>query len=197
MSRIAAAIIAGGKSLRFGNDKALLKFDNIFLIEQIFNTLTLFTKEIDVIGEYRESANIAKSFYKKDLINNIGPIGGLYTALSFVDKPLIIVPCDMPFLTSHDIKFLIDKFNPRYEATIAVSSKGLEPLLGIYKPTVLPQIRQAINQKEFALYHLIEKMTVNYVHYEKNDYNSRVFFNINTLSDYKKALYLKEQNFYK
>jgi len=109
-------------------------------------------------------------------------------------EPVLLVPCDMPFLNSVHIEFLIQNFDASYDATIAVSGKGIEPLLGIYSNKILPRLQSFIEQKDFALYKFLNTLNTNYVDFKGNDENSLAFFNINTFSDYKKALYLKEQN---
>jgi molybdopterin-guanine dinucleotide biosynthesis protein A len=195
VSDISAAILAGGKSTRFGIDKALLEFDNIPLLKRIYDQLTRITTQIEVIGEYREQAGIDGNCYKSDIIKNIGPIGGLYSALSSAQKPVLVVPCDMPFLLSEDLVRLLQKFDPNFEACIAVSSTGLEPLLGIYSPALHSKLKQTIEDNEYALFRFIKSISTKFIHYPNNTYNSRVFFNINTFSDYKKALYLKGQNY--
>ena len=193
MIDIYAAILAGGRSGRLGQDKALLKFNETSLLDHIYSQLSTINNHIRVIGEQRKNVQIDPALFEPDLIQNIGPIGGLYTALSLSPYPAMIVPCDMPFLESEHIKYLIQNFDSLHDATIAVPSKGIEPLLGIYNPKTLPIIKGFINRQDYALYKFLESITTKFVDFKNFAFNSTIFFNINTLSDYKKALYLKEQ----
>ena len=98
----------------------------------------------------------------------------------------------MPFIKKEHIQFLINQFDPLLAATIAVSEKGIEPLFGIYQPQVLPIIDKLIATNDFAMYHIFDYVKVKFVDFIKAGYISDLFFNINTLSDYKKALYIKK-----
>jgi len=117
-------------------------------------------------------------------------MGGLYTALTVSKNPILLTSCDMPFITMEHIQYLIKQFDPNVAATIAVSKKGIEPLFGIYQHIVLQIIDELIASKEFTMYRIFDIIKVKFVDFENTGYISESFFNINTLSDYKKALYL-------
>ena len=137
MNNIFAAILAGGRSFRLGEDKALLRFNDIYILDYIYSQLTSLTTQIRIIGKPRAQVKIEPGLFVPDRITGLGPLGGLYTALHLTSQPVLVVPCDMPFLNSAQIESLIKDFDASYDAIIAVSSKGLEPLLGIYNPEIL------------------------------------------------------------
>jgi molybdopterin-guanine dinucleotide biosynthesis protein A len=191
VSEVIAAILAGGQSERFGKDKALLKFGEMYLLDYIYSELKSLVSEIWVIGKRREEVAIATGSFVQDKVTGIGPLGGLYTALTISSNPVLLVPCDMPFLRSSHLNYLMQNLDITKEATIAVSAKGIEPLLGIYNPATLPKLEGFIKQNDFALYRFLKGLDTKYVEFADNDENTYAFFNINTFSDYKKALYLK------
>ena len=194
MVRFSAAILAGGKCQRFGSDKALLRIGDSFILDQIFVKLSSITSQIKIIGEYRKQSAIDKKYFIEDEIKNIGPAGGLYTALDAPDAGVLIIPCDLPFLDLNIIFRIINNHHLDFDATIAVSPKGIEPLIGIYNTRIRSLLKEKIEQKQYALYKFIDNIKSNYVHFKDYGKNSYEFFNINTLSDYKKALYLKAKN---
>ncbi len=193
MTDINAGVLAGGGSKRFGQDKASLKFGDITLLERIYHELSTVVNTTWILGKKRESLNLPHELFIEDIISNAGPIGGLLTALTQSKKPTLLTPCDMPFIKKEHIEFLINQFDPLLAATIAVSEKGVEPLFGIYQPRILPIIEKLIASDDFALYRIFDHVKVKFVDFIKAGYISDLFFNINTLRDYKKALYLREE----
>jgi molybdopterin-guanine dinucleotide biosynthesis protein A len=193
MPEINAAVLAGGESRRFGQDKSTLNFGDTNLLERIYHELTSVVKSCCIIGRKQKGINIHDELFTDDIVTNVGPIGGLHTALNISNIPILLTSCDMPFLKKNHIQFLIDQFDSSMAATIAVSEKGIEPLFGIYQHEVLPIIDRFIANNEFALYRLFDHLQVKFVDFAKAGYISDLFFNINTLSDYKKALYLRNE----
>lgn len=193
MPEINAGVLAGGGSKRFSQDKATLKFGDITLLERIYRELSTVVNTTWILGKKRESFNLPSELFIKDIVSNAGPIGGLLTALNQSKKPTLLISCDMPFIKKEHIQFLINQFDPLLAATIAVSEKGIEPLFGIYQPQVLPIIDKLVVTNDFAIYRIFDYVKVKFVDFIKAGYISDLFFNINTLSDYKKALYLREE----
>lgn len=192
MPEINAGVLAGGGSKRFGQDKATLKFGDITLLERIYRELSTVVNTTWILGKKRESFNLPSELFIKDIVSNAGPIGGLLTALNQSKKPTLLTSCDMPFIKKEHIQFLINQFDPLLAATIAVSEKGIEPLFSIYQPQVLPIIDKLLVTNDFAIYRIFDYVKVKFVDFIKAGYISDLFFNINTLSDYKKALYIKK-----
>jgi molybdopterin-guanine dinucleotide biosynthesis protein A len=188
MMDISAAILAGGKSTRFGRDKAMLKLNNCTLIDRTYRELLNITDDIWVVGDLREDSLIPLGKFLPDLVDNIGPLGGLFTALSYIKTPVLLTSFDMPFLKKKHFEFVVQHLDSSFEAIIATSDKGIEPLLGIYRPPVLPIIKECIDHGTLAMYQLIEKLKVKFVDFKNAGYISDLFFNINTMGDYKKLL---------
>ncbi len=188
MKDISAAILAGGKSTRFGRDKAMLRLNDCTLLYRIYRELLNITDDIWVVGDRREDSLIPLDKFLPDLIDNIGPLGGLFTALSYIKTPVLLTSFDMPFIKKKHFEFVIQHLNSSYEAIIATSDKGIEPLLGIYRPQILPRIKECIESDTLAMYQLIEKLKVKFVDFKNVGYISDLFFNINTMADYKKLL---------
>ena len=188
----AAAILAGGTNKRLGHDKALLQLENQFLLDRIYIELSEVINDIRVIGQARPASRIDTKLFFSDLIAGIGPMGGLFTALHLFSGPVLLVPCDMPLIRAEHIWYMLEHFDPQYQAIVANGIKGIEPLFAIYLPQCLPQLRPAIENGDYALHKFINKLNAKFADFTDYDRNSDLFFNINTLSDYKKALYLKK-----
>jgi len=188
----AAAILAGGSSERMGSDKALLQIEHQFLVDRIYSELSQVISQIRVIGKPRSSSKINPDCFVPDMIEGIGPMSGLHTALSIFSEPVLVVPCDMPNLNAGHIRKLLSTFQPGYnQAIVARGVKGIEPLFAIYTQDCREILSSLLVQGDYALYKLIERLKVRFVNFTTEDKNSNIFFNINTLADYKRALYMK------
>ena len=83
---ITAVILAGGKSSRFGSNKALAEFKGIRLIERVTDILgKIFTKLIIITNSPVEYSYLNIPLYQ-DLIEGLGPIGGIYTGLDAINN---------------------------------------------------------------------------------------------------------------
>jgi molybdopterin-guanine dinucleotide biosynthesis protein A len=193
MSEIEAGILVGGQSRRFGKDKASLRFGDTTLIERIYEVLKRSIEKVWIVGKSESTHGLPANIYIEDVLPNAGPMGGLLTILKKTNKPVLLVSCDTPFIETEHINYLLDNFEPELAATIAVSATGVEPLFGIYQPFILPQLYNLVSSENPALYRIFEQENVKFVNFSKAGYIAEVFFNINTLSDYKKALYLKKE----
>jgi molybdopterin-guanine dinucleotide biosynthesis protein A len=190
----AAAILAGGRSERLGHDKALLRLENQYLLDRVFSVVSEVISEIRVLGDPRPVSSVESDLFVPDLIANLGPIGGLYTALNLFKVPVFLLSCDMPMIQAKHLRNLLRCADQNYLVTAAVGQRGVEPLFAIYQTACLPLIESSIKSGDYALYKIIKKAKAKFVEFKDSKNNYDIFFNINTLSDYKKALYLKKQN---
>lgn len=98
MTRILGAILAGGRSTRFGSDKALATLDGRALIDRVADALAPQVDALIVVGRSHPGmAGVADR-----PAAGLGPLGGIAGALhhaathGFVQ--VLTVPCDAPFL---------------------------------------------------------------------------------------------------
>lgn len=101
-------ILAGGKSTRMKQDKALLELENLSLLQRQFKMLEKNLGQGNVII----SGNRAEFTHIKDIDPHCGPVEGVKSVCKyFLDKnqlkSLLIIPVDMPFLTDDGIKRLV------------------------------------------------------------------------------------------
>jgi molybdopterin-guanine dinucleotide biosynthesis protein A len=188
-----AGILIGGQSKRFGQDKASLRFGKTTLLEHVYGILHKVIDKIWIIGHNQGSHDLPEDIFFEDIIPDAGPMGGLLTTLKKTDKPTLVVSCDTPFIESEHVEYLIKQYDSTKVATIARSCKGIEPLFGIYKPELIALLEKLITSRILALYRIFDFEKAKFVDFINSGNISDLFFNINTLSDYKKALYLWEE----
>lgn len=100
--RILGAVLAGGRSRRFGSDKAVALLDGETLIERVISALSGQVDAVVVCGRVMTIAGAGLTCVADRPAADLGPLGGLNAALfhaaqSGFDR-VLSVPCDAPFL---------------------------------------------------------------------------------------------------
>lgn len=87
-------LLAGGRSSRMGQDKALLSIHGETLLQRGQKLLKAAGAEQVFV-----SRNEFTLGYLPDVYPNKGPLSGIHAALDNSDLPLLVIPIDMPLLT--------------------------------------------------------------------------------------------------
>ena len=95
-------VLAGGQSLRMGQDKAMLAFQGETLLHHQVSLLQSVCDRVVVSGEYMGFDCIP------DVTERCGPLGGIYSVVKrFPDAALLVMPVDMPQVTEVHLRALI------------------------------------------------------------------------------------------
>jgi len=152
---IGAIILSGGKSSRFGSDKGLVDFKGKALIEYAIKASCSFTKDI-IISTNNNAYNRFGLPIIKDLYQNTGPLGGIYSALQASSHDLnLVLPCDTPYINKALIKILIDHYNHEEVLIFKTEDGKYHPLLGLYHKNLLPKMKKSLDQNHFKLIQFI------------------------------------------
>ena len=180
-----AAVVAGGKSSRFGSNKALASFRGRPLLSYAVGIARAVANDVLVVAasdrDYREFGVPVVG----DLIPDCGPIGGIYTALQTAETPAVaVLPCDLPLLSPKVYEYLRESFTGR-EPVAAVSHRGLEPLVSIWPRSSAPLLEQAIRQGRLKLRVLMQQLNAKFLDGlpELPDYRKFWFCNVNSPAD--------------
>lgn len=186
IDRLSSAILLGGKSSRMGVDKAFLGLKSN---EGDRSFLDKLASEMFFFEEKYLSLNASQDYliegYKNiiDEIENIGPLGGIYSVLRSSKKEYVFfAPCDMPKLTKEAVMFLVDRWQGE-DMCIAYVNDRKQPLFGIYGKKCMPYIEEIIGKNSFKPVLLMDYVSSRVV--DMSEYEE-CFVNINTIDDYKK-----------
>jgi molybdenum cofactor guanylyltransferase len=104
------AILVGGDSSRMGVDKASFEVDGVAMAQRVAQAaLDAGANEILLIGGTQAKAKKLTGTWKKDLYPGQGPLGGVITAMKSANNDaVVVVSCDMPFLTGSVITSLVN-----------------------------------------------------------------------------------------
>lgn len=148
------AIQAGGQSRRMGQDKALLPFLGRPLIERVIQRVASLGDELIITTNNPEEYLEFNIPLHTDLLPGQGALGGLYTALSVCQFPIVIVvACDMPFVNTGILAASVKMLHlSEADVVIPHTEEGYEPFHAVYRrETCLPAVEDAINSGEKRL----------------------------------------------
>ena len=178
--RYSGILMAGGKSLRMGQDKSQLQYQGQSFAQRGIGLLSLFCSEIIVSasqGAWPNSVRVVPDAYP-----GIGPMGGLHACLqACTHQCALVLPCDSPLLEKEAIAQLIESSSTG-RPTVFSKNGFPEPLVGIYPKSSLPIIEKLIAQKEYSLQALLKLSSALCI--EIGPTIERQFSNINTPSDF-------------
>ena len=160
----AIIVLAGGRSSRFGRDKALANFGGKPLVAQVIGRLRALGDECIVsIGR-----NCAVEGYRRVLPNDTvvvqdavdfqGPLAGFVTALNECKSNLCFLgACDMPFIDPKIVEYLFSESSKHSGAVPRWRDGRLEPLHAVYEcNAVRDASRQVINERILSMISLID-----------------------------------------
>jgi len=160
---VCGVILAGGKSLRMGREKALLQIHGLPMVAHLAQLLGSVTDEIVVSRS--ESLPALESFglaFIPDLFPGQGPLAGLHAALMHTHRPLVLLlACDMPFLHAALLRGLIDA-SPGFDAVVPQTSDGrIHPLCAVYRRTCAGVAGDRLVRGENKMISFLEDPTLN------------------------------------
>ena len=139
-------ILAGGRSLRMGENKAFLIIQGARIIDRILTSFKELFQEILLVTNTPLEYFDLNLRTVADLFPGCGSLGGIYTGLFYASHPrAFVVACDMPFLQAPVIQYLKD-LSPPYDMVIPRTPDGLQPLHAIYAQRCLPFMEALLRQ---------------------------------------------------
>jgi molybdopterin-guanine dinucleotide biosynthesis protein A len=183
---VAGVILAGGKSLRFGQNKAFVAVEGVPLIERVTNVLGSVFHRVVLVTNTPDAYRHLRLPMFEDLVKGLGPLGGIFTGLSAIDEEAgFFVACDMPFLSPALIRYM-SRIRGAFHVVVPRIRGDIEPLHALYSRECLPAMRKLIHAGEYQVFRFFQEAAVRYV--EENEVRSldpalRSFININRPQD--------------
>jgi molybdopterin-guanine dinucleotide biosynthesis protein A len=157
-----AALLAGGKSSRMGQDKAYLPVMwgcvSMPLWERQLAVLKSIAPEKLVISGPRKQGYPESVTVLPDEWNRIGPLGGIATCLRRSGSAnLLVLAIDMPEIQSGFLKKLLARSEPGC-GVVPIHDNRFEPLIGVYPRAALECALDQIKERDYVLQHFIDKL---------------------------------------
>lgn len=149
---ITGVLLAGGRALRFGQNKAFAKFAGALLIERVFAVLQSLFNKVIVVTNTPEVYRFLPALILRDEQPYQGPLGGIVTALAACESEQVFVTaCDMPLLNASVIHSVIASGHGHL-AAVPCHEQGREYLMALYSKALLPGMRWALSRGVFSLH---------------------------------------------
>jgi molybdopterin-guanine dinucleotide biosynthesis protein A len=186
-------ILAGGKSLRLGQSKALQIIGGKSLIQWVVDRLAILSTEIIIATARGETIPCSSAVSIKtvaDIYPGKGPLAGIYSGLiASSGSRAIAVGCDTPFLSVSLLKYMT-QIRPTSDVVIPRVKEKVEPLCAVYSRSCLAPIQGLLERNELSITKLFDMVKLRYI--EEHEINNLdpehlSFFNINSQADLDKA----------
>lgn len=191
-----AAILAGGQATRFGGrDKSALLIDERTLLDRQLDALAPLTDDVMIVGRdvaqgcqpCDRSPERAAPRLVADIVPGCGPLGGLHAALTAArGDALLLVACDMPFLSSAFAAYLLSLAGSA-DIVVPRSERGYHPLCAVYTRACLEPAAARLAQRRLTMRDLVDSMRTRVVPIEEiRQFGDpeRLLTNVNTPADY-------------
>jgi len=194
-------ILIGGRSSRFGSDKAFAQLGGNTLFGRIVETarnafpagrITAVAANEAQFAIEAVSSGVAFIF---DLHEGRGPLGGFQAALAHASTPwILMIACDYPFVTPELLRLLADRISIDHYAVVPEQNDGrLQPLCAFYEVEPARSIVEGLLERprvsppihEVAM--LLDPTVIRFDEYSHLPGASDFFTNINTVEDLERA----------
>lgn len=141
---VTGVLLAGGRSRRFGRNKALAEFQDQRIIERVHAALRAVFPKVLVATNTPEEYGFLPVELLRDEEPYLGPLGGILSALHKVDTPYAFVAaCDLPLIDSETIRRIVAA-GLGHRAAVPCHEGGREYLMALYAKDLLPAIRASL-----------------------------------------------------
>ena len=183
MNRVSAILLAGGKSSRMGQDKAMLSFQGMTLLEwQVKKLQNLGIEDIMLSGSRQETAGIRAV---PDEFPGRGPLSGLHACMKAAARPdCLVLSVDVPLAPPPALAELVRVHRAAGEkVTLLRHGDKWEPLLGVYQSGLFRQAERILRGEHTAVRRLLDETGFQLVDWPHDE---GLFLNCNTPEDYER-----------
>jgi len=192
---ILPAVLAGGKSNRFGKDKSNAKLGDRTLLEHTISKLENEFSEILIVTNNKNLKIINKKIHKtKDCIDGqLGPLVGILSAMKWIVNNhknydyVATFPCDTPFFDSKVIKEFKRYSNLKTNSIHLINSNNQRHnIFGLWPVNTWKILENDIKFKNFRkVDKWVDKMNAKIINLNSGKFDK--FLNINTKNEFELA----------
>ena len=187
--KLSVGILAGGKSSRMGQNKALLTIHEKRFIDKLAEEFGGFSEVLISAAE--------KSVYESmelpivyDEHQDIGPIEGIYQILNAASEDYVFIcAADMPFVTKKLVAYMAEFISSDYDCYCLMDEDHIHPLCAIYSKKVLGAVKSCIERGNYRLMGILNSVRTKYIKLEYTCFDKKVVKNINTKAEYRQLCF--------
>ena len=181
---LTAFILAGGKSMRMGTDKAFVDYAGRTLLARALELARSVASDVRIVGSKEKFAAFAPVV--EDVIRDCGPLGGIHAALRASSTELnVVLAVDVPFVSPAFLQYLIAQARGAPEASVVVPrvDGGWQPLCAIYRREFARVAELALRVGRNKITQLFDEVRTRVIEQEELEdagFSSVIFRNLNT-----------------
>jgi molybdopterin-guanine dinucleotide biosynthesis protein A len=187
-----ALILAGGKSSRMGQDKALMLFDRKPFLQQIDRIAQQCCDSVYILTPWPERYRDLIPDESNFLLESSQGEGSLFAfcqGLQQLEKTmdwLLLLACDLPLLEAEILLNWCENLPQISSDILAVVPKNCdrwEPLCGFYRPEILPHLEDFIDRGGRSFQKFLATVSTQAI--VVSDREQKMLWNCNTPDDFK------------
>ncbi|WP_293170053.1 molybdenum cofactor guanylyltransferase [Oceanithermus sp.] len=183
--RFTGAVLAGGRSRRFGQDKARYRWRGRPLMGWVLESLAAAEERFIVAGRAYPEFGLP---VHPDLLPGADSLSGIHSALHHARHDWVAVAaCDLPYLVPEYWAYLLERAQRTHGgAVVAEGPSGwIEPLAALYRRELESEAARMIERGDFFLRRLVDAAEAEIVPWSelRPRFGERLFLNANRLED--------------
>ena len=197
---LGAVLLAGGRSSRMGQNKALLQWQGKSFLENITERLSQVVDHIVVVGNDRQNAmqlplvSLNSVAWAKDEQEDAGPLEGIRVGLrELVPKCNLafVTSCDVPLLKPAIVTKLLDALGDQHSIVPVDRNGRVYGMSAIYDTRFHHELASLIKARQLRVSELAKHLgsrTIDLEYFRDVDPQLDSFRNINSISDYEQMI---------
>lgn len=186
-----AAILIGGRARRLGGvDKSRITIAGRTIFERQVDVLRGLVDHIVIVGGDDHPGRPDGIEAVADRWPGGGSLGGIATALSVAQGPVLVLACDMPFVTGAFLSRVREALTPDVDAAIPKTADGWHPLCAAYARACLEPMRRRVEEGRLKVVDALDGLRVREIGVAEVaafDPDGRLLTNVNTPDDLARA----------
>jgi molybdopterin-guanine dinucleotide biosynthesis protein A len=142
--KVLGLVLAGGKSVRMGEDKGQINYHGKPQREFAADLLRPLCEQVFISCRVDQMEEIDSEYdLLPDTFTGLGPFGAIMSAFrEYPDHAWLVIACDLPLLNAQTLGFLLKNRNPSKTASAFNNpvSQFPEPLIAIWEPKAYPAL---------------------------------------------------------
>ena len=190
MEDVTAFVVAGGKSSRMGQDKALVKLGGRTLLERALELARGVSSDVRVVGQTEKFAAFAPVI--EDVFRDQGPLAGIHAALRAAGTDLnLVLAVDLPFLNSDFLRYLIAQARATTAlVTVPRAGGGWQTLCAVYRRGFAEYAEESLREgknKIDPLFTRVQTKVIEESELRQHGFPPGIFQNLNTPEEFEQA----------
>lgn len=188
-----AVILCGGSSTRMGFDKSLLKINDKYAIQMLFEELSNIFENVRLCANTDvQKFSVFNIEVIKDIhTHKIGPAAAIHAALSRATSYYVFaVACDMPLVNVNHIKHMKNVIkNIQCDALVPLYNGYKQATYAFYSINCTSTFEKCINERTYKMQNILNNVKTFYLQESESkmfDKNLNMFTNLNYKKDLEK-----------